>query len=586
MVIERAARSLSHKRRTKKKNVVALVMIMGIAAISIASGYWMAENAKYTAYMVNEVNTTLHNDQRMGVPSRQITEIDQKLSQMRSKSFVFVPLRFLGRVGGVPQKLRTLQTEASHLPAHDVLNARRLAVRWGEKLVREQGSFATMNDMQVSQKVKLLSLKQLPSQIKSWETQYDTWHQALTRLGSLGAGLSHNQPKRVLTAVDNLKTHLQSKGEYWQGVKDAEAALSRSQHYLQENPLQELAQYTSVITALNQAYQGLRPPTQRQLLKILGSMSQGLENNQPADIVQSVSTLKARLSKANSGWSGYTEAQSAVNNGASYLASSTLNQINQHQQMLTELNGAITGLKPNIPTTLGNPFGSAFQEYLATRQSQVSVAVYNANTGATYTFNPGLSFDTASIVKVSIMATLLWQSQKSGTPLTSSEQSLMIPMIEDSSNAAATALWDDAGRSQGIGVFLTAAGMTQTVPGKQGFWGLTQTTALNQVALLKLLSYPNQILSSASQSYAQNLMTHVIGWEAWGVSSGPTPGTTVALKNGWLPIGSSGWEINSIGHVTGNGRNYVVAILSRNNPSESYGIQTVDVVSKYIWNSQ
>lgn len=591
MVIMGPSRSPVRKRR--KRKFVGWLMagtIMGFVLLSGIGGYWMAQNAKEDSALFMEVATTLHHDQKLGVPTSQLTAIDRKLFDIRNTSFVFLPSRFFGSAAGVPQKLHSLQTQASRLPASDLHKARQLAVQWGRKMIAEQGAFAVLNAAQISQKVESLSgLGPLRAQIRLWETQYNSWRHALESLASLGGGLSHDQPKRVLAAAHNLKIRLATRGQYWQGVAPAESALSRTQKYLHESPPQELSQYASVMASLTQADQGLQPPTNTQLLNILGSISQGLKNNQPLDIVEGLSTLKARLKGANSQWTGYSQARSAANSTSAYLGTSVLNQINQHQQILTSLNSAIEGLKapvPIIPTTLGNPFGPAFQQYLDTRQSQVSVAVYNANTGATYTFNPGVSFDTASIVKATIMATLLWQSQKSGTPLTPSEKSIMVPMIEDSSNSAATALWDQAGRAQGIGAFLAVAGMDQTTPGRNGYWGLTQTTTTDQVTLLKLLSYPNQILSAASQSYAASLMTHVVGWEAWGVSSGPTPGTIVALKNGWLPIGSQGWEINSIGHISGNGRNYVVAILSRNNPSEAYGIQTLDEVSQYIWNSQ
>jgi hypothetical protein len=216
----------------------------------------------------------------------------------------------------------------------------------------------------------------------------------------------------------------------------------------------------------------------------------------------------------------------------------------------------------------------------------VSAAVYNANTGALYTFNPGLEFDTASIVKATIMATLLRQSEISGQGLTAQEQSLMVPMIEVSSNNAATALWFDGGAAAGIQSFLTTAGMTQTQPGANGYWGLTTTTALDQVRLLNLFAYPNHILSLSSRAYALNLMRHVVSGENWGLSTGAQPGTSVALKNGWLPLPTVGWEINSIGYVHGDGRNYVAALFSRNNATEAYGIQTLDAVSQFIWNAE
>lgn len=78
-------------------------------------------------------------------------------------------------------------------------------------------------------------------------------------------------------------------------------------------------------------------------------------------------------------------------------------------------------------------------------------------------------------------------------------------------------------------------------------------------------------------------MEHVVGWQRWGISTGPTDKTIVALKNGWLPLSSANWEINSIGYVHGAGRNYVIAVLSDGNPTEAYGIDTVEAISQMIW---
>jgi uncharacterized protein with LGFP repeats len=60
------------------------------------------------------------------------------------------------------------------------------------------------------------------------------------------------------------------------------------------------------------------------------------------------------------------------------------------------------------------------------------------------------------------------------------------------------------------------------------------------------------------------------------------PGVSIALKNGWLPL-SGAWEINSIGHIAGAGKNYVIAVLSAGSPSMGYGITTVEGVSSLVW---
>ena len=61
----------------------------------------------------------------------------------------------------------------------------------------------------------------------------------------------------------------------------------------------------------------------------------------------------------------------------------------------------------------------------------------------------------------------------------------------------------------------------------------------------------------------------------------------VALKNGWLPLGAgnSDWQINSVGWVSGDGRNYLMAVLSTGNPSEQYGIDTLNHLGAMVWSA-
>ena len=62
---------------------------------------------------------------------------------------------------------------------------------------------------------------------------------------------------------------------------------------------------------------------------------------------------------------------------------------------------------------------------------------------------------------------------------------------------------------------------------------------------------------------------------------------TVALKNGWLPLNTAGtdWQINSVGWISGSGRDYLMAVLTTRNPTEQYGIGTIDGLSAMVWAS-
>ena len=100
------------------------------------------------------------------------------------------------------------------------------------------------------------------------------------------------------------------------------------------------------------------------------------------------------------------------------------------------------------------------------------------------------------------------------------------------------------------------------------------------------IGLPGGPISSAQKAYALSLMEHIEPSESWGVTGGVSTSTRqYALKNGWLPLsGQEDWQVNSMGWVDGNGRDYLVAIMSSGNPTEQYGIDTVQDISTAVWN--
>ena len=185
-------------------------------------------------------------------------------------------------------------------------------------------------------------------------------------------------------------------------------------------------------------------------------------------------------------------------------------------------------------------------------------------------------------MKVQILGTLLTQAQSAGHSLTQDEQSLATSMIEESDNDSATSLWNEVGAAPAVQSFDQSLGMSATVPSVD--WGLTVTTAADQITLLEHIVSANPVLSTASRQYIESLMESVTPSQAWGVSAGTAPGTTIALKNGWLPV-SSGWEVNSIGWIDGSGRDYLIAVLTSGDPSENYGIDSISLVAEAAWAS-
>jgi hypothetical protein len=224
----------------------------------------------------------------------------------------------------------------------------------------------------------------------------------------------------------------------------------------------------------------------------------------------------------------------------------------------------------------------------------VTAALYDARTQRTWLLHPRSAQDTASIVKVEIMGTALQEAAAAGRALPAAEAELMPSMIENSDNDSATALLADVGGPAALARFDRSAGMTDTTPSTLALipgtslpgWGLTTTTALDEVTLVSKFAYPNAVLSGASRHYGLSLMEHVEADQDWGVSGGVPAGTTVALKNGWLPLGPSDWQVNSIGWIFGHGRNYVLAVLTRGSPTEAYGIETVETIARDVYRSR
>ncbi len=243
-----------------------------------------------------------------------------------------------------------------------------------------------------------------------------------------------------------------------------------------------------------------------------------------------------------------------------------------------------------LPVSHDNPLGAAVQSYVESRDGTVRLAVYDLTTGQEWSLGGGVAQAEASVVKVDVLETLL--SQRPGG-LTADDQSLAEEMIEDSDNDAATSLWDLVGGGAGIGAYNTQAGLTQTTPSScvvcSGFpwpgWGLTTTTPEDQIVLLRLLLEPGGPLAASQREYALSLMENVTPDQQWGVNSGVPSGVTVALKNGWLPLDDAddNWQINSIGWVNGGGRDYLLAMLSTGNPSEQYGIDTLNSLGATVW---
>lgn len=185
----------------------------------------------------------------------------------------------------------------------------------------------------------------------------------------------------------------------------------------------------------------------------------------------------------------------------------------------------------------------------------VSIAVQDANTGEVVNYSnvPGQTFIMASTAKVGILTKLL--HNQSGN-LSAYQQQTAARMIEFSDNDCATELFHEIGRQNGLNQLYQELGMSSTHTDLR--WGLTTTTALDQLRLLHeiFLNPASTYLNRQSQQYIQSLMARVTPSQSWGISAGSS---SFYIKDGWNT--TDAWNVSSIGFIPGK---YTIAVYTKN----------------------
>lgn len=213
---------------------------------------------------------------------------------------------------------------------------------------------------------------------------------------------------------------------------------------------------------------------------------------------------------------------------------------------------------------------------------RLSVAARDLVTGAAVEYRPGGRYLAASVAKIAIAATLLVRARAERRALTGEERAMAGEMIRVSDNDAAHALWRRTGRDAAMADVLCAFGLWETRTTAES-WGLTRTSAADQVRLLAALAGAASaadaaVLDAPRRAYVLRLMAEVAPDQRWGIGAAARPGDRVALKNGWLDYsGDDGrWTVNTVGRLTGGGHDLLVAVLSNDHATLHDGITAVE----------
>lgn len=230
---------------------------------------------------------------------------------------------------------------------------------------------------------------------------------------------------------------------------------------------------------------------------------------------------------------------------------------------------ACTGT-PNIPRPTASPNGpiaSQLDEVLkivSAGSEKFGVFVTDVRSGGTYSFNGDYSSQNASMVKVMIALMAL---RKAGGLLSEENAQVATKMITQSDNASAEILWAYGGGPNAYQQLADDLLLTHTHrESTRDDWSWTWTTPSDQVMLLTYLTKGGTKAFTTEQGgYVYDLMGKVTDDQTWGVGAPKSGSVEVHLKNGWVQFKSTDnlWAVNSMGTVTGEGRDYRLAVMTR-----------------------
>jgi hypothetical protein len=228
----------------------------------------------------------------------------------------------------------------------------------------------------------------------------------------------------------------------------------------------------------------------------------------------------------------------------------------------------------------GTELTRALDRFLGAHGDDVTAAVRDLATGRAYHYHADLQLPTASTSKVDILMALLLRTP--WRELDARARRDADRMIRLSDNDAADRLYERIGLEAGLAEANRRFGLERTYapPGRcvdLYCWGITRTTAEDQLRLLTALSTEASPLAAEDRGQVLRLMGEVIPEQSWGISAAACDGDRVALKNGWLRRVSNGrWVVVSAGLISGRGHDYAVAVLTEDNGSMGAGVLRVE----------
>lgn len=219
---------------------------------------------------------------------------------------------------------------------------------------------------------------------------------------------------------------------------------------------------------------------------------------------------------------------------------------------------------PQVRHQPWRPHVAAAKRYAQRRAGEVAFATIDQR-GRFRGYRVRDTASMASTIKVMLMAALM--RKRNDHPLSESDRRLLSPMIRVSDNYAATAIRDMVGERR-IRRLARVAGMRDFE--YSPIWGLCRSSPRDQV---RFIYHLQRYIPKRHRPLARYLLSHVVGWQRWGIGRVVPSGWKLFLKGGW------GSGIGLVDHQVAllkKGRKRVaLATFTELDPDHDYGKRTL-----------
>ena len=217
---------------------------------------------------------------------------------------------------------------------------------------------------------------------------------------------------------------------------------------------------------------------------------------------------------------------------------------------------------------------AAAKRYAAARAGRESFALVD-ETGRLRGRLVSRVYPSASVLKAMLLVAYLNERSVRGRALRADERNRLEPMIRWSANEPATEFVRLLGRRP-LDRLALHGGMDHfrlvVSP-----WGYSEITARGQARYFRRIF---RLTASRHRPYARQLLNTVVPAQRWGIPPAKPPGWRIYLKGGW-GIGT-GWITNQVALLERGRRRVSLAVLTRDNPSHTYGTDTIEGIASRL----